>query len=169
MKIITHNGLFHADEVFAIALIHEVIGECKVERTRNVSTEELDNQDIWVLDQYGELDEAKHNFDHHQDPEIESTNVLILDYLHRQGHISAVQHDKLEPMFKAISSIDRKGYDQPDKKGFQVNYLIKTLNNIENNFDMAVLIARTYIRCELESIKKAKESRFIQRRTINGV
>jgi len=157
-QIITHDGLFHADEVFAIALIHEILGVCPVERTRKVSAESLANPEIWVLDQYGKHEPELNNYDHHQDKSIESTNVLVLSALLDSGNISIAMYDMLIDTFTAISAIDRFGYNQEGYGGFQVNYFFKTLNNIEGQFDTAVLMARAYIRCELESIKRTKES-----------
>ena len=69
-KIITHDGQFHADEVFAVALLLRVFGLVPVVRTRVVTKEDLDDPEIWVLDQYGQYDRLKHNFDHHQDKEL---------------------------------------------------------------------------------------------------
>ena len=65
MKIVTHNGKFHADEVFAVAtllLIHEG-NNVEVVRTRD--TEIIDTGDI-VVDVGGKYDPAKGRFDHHQ-------------------------------------------------------------------------------------------------------
>lgn len=67
MRIGTHNGIFHADEVFAVAailLMHPHTGhEIEIARTRNEA--ELDVCDI-VVDVGGVHDPAKGRFDHHQ-------------------------------------------------------------------------------------------------------
>lgn len=67
MKIITHNGNFHADDVFGVAaLLLNFAGEKKepkIIRTRDSAT--IKTGDI-VLDVGGEYDEARNRFDHHQ-------------------------------------------------------------------------------------------------------
>lgn len=67
MKIITHNGNFHADDVFGVAaLLLHFAGESKepkIIRTRDPET--IKTGDI-VLDVGGEYDAARNRFDHHQ-------------------------------------------------------------------------------------------------------
>ncbi|MDO8659700.1 MAG: MYG1 family protein [Candidatus Parcubacteria bacterium] len=66
-KLVTHNGSFHADDVFATAtlgLYLEKKGEVfEVIRTRD---EELINNADYVFDVGGIYDEEKKRFDHHQ-------------------------------------------------------------------------------------------------------
>ena len=61
--IATHNGNFHADDVFAVAALKHLYPSAKVIRTRNL--DELDQADI-VLDVGGIYDADKGRFDHHQ-------------------------------------------------------------------------------------------------------
>lgn len=67
MKIITHNGNFHADDVFGVAaLLLYFAGESKepkIIRTRDSET--IKTGDI-VLDVGGEYNEGRNRFDHHQ-------------------------------------------------------------------------------------------------------
>ena len=66
-KLVTHNGSFHADDVFAcaaFALMFEKRGESfKVERTRDM--EIIKNGD-YVFDVGGVYDPSENRFDHHQ-------------------------------------------------------------------------------------------------------
>ena len=69
IKIVTHAGGFHTDELFAIALIkHFVSNDIEIDRTRENSALEAYKRDpnIWVIDVGGEYDASNHNFDHHQ-------------------------------------------------------------------------------------------------------
>lgn len=68
-KIITHNGIFHADEVFACATLQRFYGsDVPIVRTRNrgviaaAQSEEL----TAVVDVGGQFNLFKSNFDHHQ-------------------------------------------------------------------------------------------------------
>jgi len=64
-KIITHNGKFHSDDVFAVAALGLVLGseEFEILRTRD---DEIIRSGDYVVDIGGEYDEEKNKFDHHQ-------------------------------------------------------------------------------------------------------
>jgi uncharacterized UPF0160 family protein len=63
LKIATHNGIFHADDVFAIALLLTFFPEAKIVRTRDRT--EIDAADM-AVDVGGQYDPPKQLFDHHQ-------------------------------------------------------------------------------------------------------
>jgi uncharacterized UPF0160 family protein len=64
-KVVTHNGKFHADDVFAIATLQLVFGVNNIEVTRTRDEESLEKADI-VLDVGMEYDPERARFDHHQ-------------------------------------------------------------------------------------------------------
>ncbi len=64
MKIVTHNGNFHADDVFAVAVLKLIHPEAEVVRTRD--PEIIQSADI-VVDVGGVYDPEKGRFDHHQE------------------------------------------------------------------------------------------------------
>jgi len=59
----THNGKFHSDDVFSVALLTTLFPDATVVRSRD--QEVLDTLDL-VLDVGGVYDVAKNRFDHHQ-------------------------------------------------------------------------------------------------------
>ena len=61
--IATHNGNFHADDVFSIAAIKSILPSFKLIRTRDL--EQIAKADI-VIDVGGEYDSETDRFDHHQ-------------------------------------------------------------------------------------------------------
>lgn len=61
--IVTHNGSFHADDVFAVALLKRMHPEASVIRTRD--EEEIASADF-VVDVGGVFDPQANRFDHHQ-------------------------------------------------------------------------------------------------------
>ena len=63
MIIATHNGKFHADDVFGVALLTQLFPGSEIVRTRD--PEVLAQADI-VLDVGGTYDVAARRFDHHQ-------------------------------------------------------------------------------------------------------
>lgn len=72
MQIVTHPGVFHADEILSIALlaiVHgEYISDLDIARTRDAQLLESAKADpeVWVLDVGGECVPEARNFDHHQ-------------------------------------------------------------------------------------------------------
>ena len=65
IKIATHNGKFHSDDVFAVAILFIALGKdnCEVVRTREEDV--IMNGDI-VVDVGGEYNSSRKRFDHHQ-------------------------------------------------------------------------------------------------------
>jgi len=61
--IATHNGNFHADDVFSIAALRQIIPSFKLIRTRDADL--ISEADI-VIDVGGEYDPDSGRFDHHQ-------------------------------------------------------------------------------------------------------
>lgn len=61
--IVTHNGNFHADDVFSIAALKCIFPSFKLIRTRDL---ELISQADFVIDVGGEYDPETGRFDHHQ-------------------------------------------------------------------------------------------------------
>jgi len=107
-KVVTHNGAFHADEVFAIALLCRFSYVSEIIRTRDNSVieEAVNDQNTIVLDCGGQYDPLMMNFDHHQDLDLPASNMLILFAL--KNHILRdVYADKLaKKLFLAISDYD---------------------------------------------------------------
>ncbi len=80
-QILTHDTTFHADEVFAVAMLHLVFSEFGVSVTRTRDPEKLHkallDPDVMVLDVGGRYDPAMNNYDHHQDMELPSAAGLV--------------------------------------------------------------------------------------------
>ena len=156
-KVITHGGIFHADEVFAIALIHEVYGnDIPVERTRTISAEDFGNPNVWIVDVGGQFDTTLNNLDHHHDAELDAACMLVLAQLFARGVITSNHFEELKTAFKAISHIDRNGH--AESNGFQVNSLINSFNALPNGWEIALNTAQCYIKAAFDSVKKGEES-----------
>ncbi len=66
LKIVTHNGNFHSDDVFAVAILQIALGgEAQIEVVRTRDEAQFANADF-LVDIGGEYDESKNRFDHHQ-------------------------------------------------------------------------------------------------------
>jgi uncharacterized UPF0160 family protein len=63
MKCATHNGVFHADDVFAAALLRRLFANVEIIRTRDPKV--IAAADL-TFDVGGEYDPSRRRFDHHQ-------------------------------------------------------------------------------------------------------
>ncbi|WEF32720.1 MYG1 family protein [Pseudoduganella chitinolytica] len=63
MLIVTHNGKFHADDAWAVAVLHILFPQAEIVRTRDQAI--IDSADF-VVDVGGIWDPATGRFDHHQ-------------------------------------------------------------------------------------------------------
>ena len=68
MRIITHSERFHADEVFASALLKYLFDISEIIRTRDkdIISEAQEDINTFVVDVGGKYEINKNNFDHHQ-------------------------------------------------------------------------------------------------------
>ena len=99
MKIVTHDGTFHTDEVFAIALIKKFItSKIEVIRTRDekILNEAKEDKSIFVIDVGREYNFYKRNFDHHQrefnktwdnEDTLFSSCGLVWEFLKKRGYL----------------------------------------------------------------------------------
>lgn len=81
-KIITHDTTFHADDVFAVAMLLRLNGNVPVIRTRDpeILKEAINNPLTVVLDVGGVYDPKMLNFDHHQDTSLLSAAGLVFQH-----------------------------------------------------------------------------------------
>ena len=66
--VVTHDGVFHSDEVFSVALLRLLHNNIDIVRTRDEQVLKIavENPEVFVLDVGGQYAPAKRNFDHHQ-------------------------------------------------------------------------------------------------------
>ena len=80
--VVTHDTTFHADDVFAVAMLTQFHAGFNLIRTRDeniLKYARLDPQ-IVVLDVGGQFDSEMLNFDHHQDIELPSAASLVYEH-----------------------------------------------------------------------------------------
>ena len=159
-KIITHNGIFHADDVMSVALLHECISsEIPIERKRNISFDGFTNPNVWLVDVGGQYDALFNNFDHHQDSTLPAACMIVLLELRNKDIISEDMKDELFGNIHSISHIDCNG--PLNMEGFQFNTLIKSFNTLDNGWDLALSVCRAYIQSCKSTVAKIAESRDI--------
>ena len=116
--IATHNKMFHADEIAAIALL-EIFTDYDIEVKRvNHDTEDFSKYDF-VID-IGKTFDGKKYFDHHQYKGGKSSAGLIWDYIGLNK-----QYPKIS---KLIDLIDRNDVGTEKAKPFEFSSLIKCYN-----------------------------------------
>jgi len=89
MRVATHSGPFHADEVFAYALLRVFLGE-ELELLRTRDPVLIARADI-AIDVGGEYDPPHRRFDHHQRAYHGSLSSagMVLDWLEHTGKLPA--------------------------------------------------------------------------------
>ena len=158
--IATHNKMFHADEIAAIALL-EIFTDYDIEVKRvNHDTEDFSKYDF-VID-IGKTFDGKKYFDHHQYKGGKSSAGLIWDYIGLNK-----QYPKIS---KLIDLIDRNDVGTEKAKPFEFSSLIKCYNtkNLTSDeqtsqFFKAVDFAKTV----LTSMKEMEEEIIKAKQIVN--
>lgn len=92
MKLVTHNGNFHYDEVLATTLLREIYEDAEVIRTRN---EEIIKTGDIVYDVGGVFNPDEKRFDHHQNTFVDTFSPDHTTKLSSCGLIYKYYCDKL--------------------------------------------------------------------------
>lgn len=127
MLIGTHNGSFHADEIFAIAMIRSFQdSQATWVRTRDAAV--LAGCDV-VVDVGGVYDVATRRFDHHQKSYTgeRSSAGMVLDWLESDGSVSASLAAELRRTYiDHVDAVDT-GRHQSDSYSPCVSSVVSTL------------------------------------------
>lgn len=118
-EIITHPGIPHRDEFYAISII---LAHCtprdiksstknlpKIYRTDNISEEEFNDPQVWIVDVGGRYEPDKSNFDHHQFPREAPACCTLSLILKRFGIYESAF--KAIPYLSTIELMDSKGQE----------------------------------------------------------
>lgn len=144
--IITHPGIFHADDVLACALINIFVQPGITIHRRKATPEELASPNVIVVDTGFMYDTIMRNFDHHQNPMSPAASSLVLAWLVQEDVISTQVSAKMHTqLFDYVSKVDcgiiAKGGDSYAFPG-----LIRNYNNVEDGFTEALKMAESLIR-----------------------
>jgi len=145
-KIITHEGIFHADEVLAIAYLRSiriVTHETPIERRNraSITADEFTDPTILILDCGNQYDLENGNIDHHQDRALEATNLLVLNHFTEDKKLV----EKLTySLFQYVSDIDR-GVKSKIGESAGFNSIISNFNGSDGGFERALGVAETIL------------------------
>ncbi len=186
LKVVTHDTTFHADDVIAVALLKLVGYDVHVFRTREpvILQAAISDPEVAVLDVGGQYNPLMFNFDHHQDPALQSAAGLI--WQHFKNNICPKDAQQyFEAFIQSIDAMDTNRdniYEKWDAlpAGFRnTSGIIGGFNRDVTNpseqikqFHLALDFASTIIQNELYyADKKAKADVVYQNRVIlpNGI
>lgn len=159
-KIVTHAGTFHADEICAIATIRRIYPEIPVERTFTPAESDFSDPAIFVLDIGRQYDPARHNFDHHHDPSLPATNVLILEALFPlgEGNNARLRELLMRHFYAYIDRVDRGEVVENADTPPTINSIVRACNNLENGFDVALSIMQAAVDAQFATAFRRIES-----------
>ena len=188
LKIITHDGTFHSDEIFSIGLLMAFElkegQEIQIVRSRieDFLEEHRSIADVFILDIGGNYNVDLHNFDHHQDDDYFKDKAavhLVYDYLlaKQKMEVNIGKH-LWENLIKLINQ-----WDLGQEQKF-VNYyhrplpsLISSYNRTTENlreeniqFEKALRFGMEIIENEIFSYQQYQDAKrtFLQHRNINS-
>ena len=170
IQIVTHDGIFHADEVFACALLCIAYGRDNVGIIRSRDSKVLEvatqNKDTWTIDVGNSYDPEILNLDHHM-RDFNITNSfgnklssfgMVVEELLRRDFFNEVK----ESLLKFSNKVDM--LDNGVKKAEDLLFL-SVLNSYSDNevinFYAALETATSYLR---SLINQWKEERIINMR-----
>ena len=163
IQVVTHDGIFHADEVFACALLSIAYGRdnLAIIRTRDSKVLEVttQNKDTWVIDVGNSYDPSLLNFDHHM-RDFNLTNSfgnklssfgMVVEALLGLNFFTEVK----ESLLKFSNKVDM--LDNGVKKTEDLIF-ISVLNSYSDNevinFYAALEVAMTYLRSLINQWKE---------------
>ena len=155
IQVVTHDGIFHADELLACAALSIAYGRDSVVIIRSRDSKVLEvatqTKDVWVIDVGNSYDPSMLNFDHHM-RDFDVTNSfgnklssfgMIVEELLRRDFFTEVK----ESLLKFSNKVDM--LDNGVKKTEDLIFL-SVLNSYSDNevinFYAALEVAMTYLR-----------------------
>ena len=170
IRVVTHDGIFHADELLACAALSIAYGRDNVVIVRSRHSKVLEvatnDKDTWTIDVGNSYDPSLLNFDHHM-RDFAVTNSfgnklssfgLVVEELLRRDFFNEVK----ESLLKFSNKVDM--LDNGVKKAEDLSFL-SVLNSYSDNevinFYAALEVAMTYL---LSLMNQWKEERIINLR-----
>jgi len=137
IKVITHAGQHHADEVLTIALLKRFFN-VTIERKFVVTDEEMNSVNTYVLDVGRKFEPQLNNYDHHHNAELPATNILVLDSLayelDMEGRVDVADIlYRIRPFFLRVSEIDKGTPSLPT----EFNTMIRDIDTFEDALEFA--------------------------------
>ena len=163
IQVVTHDGIFHADEVFACALLCIAYGQDNVSIIRTRDTKVLDlatsEEDTWVVDVGGDFNPSMLNFDHHMrdfdglnkhNNKLSSFGMVVEALLRRTLFIEV--KDSLLEFSNKVDMLDN-GVKKAEDLSF-ISVFNSYSDNEEFSFYAALQTAKAYLRSLINKWKE---------------
>ncbi len=185
--IITHNGGFHADDVFAVAVVKMWLAQQKKKRIKVIRTRnsEIIAKGDFVVDVGGEYNPEKKIFDHHQKGgagkrsngiPYSSFGLVWREYGQNlcdlQGVADVIDKKIAQPIDAVDNGVDLCDLIYPEVQPYFIFNLIGIYNfvpkkkkedNLDKNFLKAVALAEDVLSREIEMAKmEIEEQKYVE-------
>lgn len=179
--IAVHSGSFHADDVFAVAILQLINSKIEVIRTRD--EKEFSKADMRV-DVGMKYEENTLDFDHHQPESVGQRDNGIpyasagLIWKHYYKYLVKTEDEYFQVDEKLIQGIDafdvgQEIYESKIASPYTIPMLISAMNpdwqdksepiNFDKNFAKAVKLAKNILKIEIKKVKgKSKAIKILQ-------
>ena len=163
IQVVTHDGIFHADEVFACALLCIAYGRNNVGIIRSRDAEVLakatQDENVWVVDVGNDFNPSMLNFDHHmRDFNVPnrhgnklSSFGMVVEALLRRSFFSEVRQQLLD--FSNKVDLMDNGIKAAEDLSF-ISVFNSYSDNEEFSFYAALEVAMTYLRSLINQWKE---------------
>ena len=105
-KVVTHAGVFHGDDVVAVAIAMCAYGAIALERTFTPAPQDLANPEVIILDVGIEFNPEMGNFDHHSDAMLNCAASEFFFYLKKKGLLVGNPVKAIESLLPGINAQD---------------------------------------------------------------
>jgi len=171
MLVATHSGPFHADDVFAFALLRTFVdSSATIIRTRDLSR--LTDADV-VIDVGGEFDPGRGRFDHHQASYqgALSSAGMVLNWLEEYGHVKPGMAERLRREWvDHIDAVDT-GRTTPDPTLPSFGAMVSAMTEVghdDSTMDQAYLTAVSMAEAVLGGLLAAEHKTEVARHAVGA-
>lgn len=181
MHIVTHNGAYHADDVFALAILTSIYPDATITRTRDTSS--IETADI-VVDVGYEYNPETNRYDHHQpsfqEQRIDGTPYAACGLIWKHFYKALCTEEEAEiidsRLFAGIDAIDNGkpfGKNEYGTKPYTITKVVETFmptfqetKDYDEAFNEAVSFAKTILQRELANAKAQIAAKHIVREAL---
>jgi uncharacterized UPF0160 family protein len=179
-KIITHDGGFHTDDIFAVSLLLLIEPNALVERKRDISEDEFEDPSIVIVDVGGRYQPELNNFDHHQNTEevkdFAAFGLVSQKYLPKfifgnKDYINSVMQNVQQNLITPIDKWDNgKVQKQVPDDVIPLQQMFRVIQEVNDpsSFQVATYIAQQIIKGYVRTASKVVDSEIIWARGVTN-
>lgn len=167
ITVYTHNGKFHADEVFATAVLKLALGKIEVIRTRQITDDILQNHIVYDVGN-SQFDHHESNLRQHADGTPMAAFGLIWEHFGQQAlrRHHSLDAKMLQRVFEKVEDHLVTSVDAADNGIAQDAFTISNVISDVPTFNAAVIMATTILNNRIEKAVKSAKDEFMIRETL---